>query len=368
MAKVKVRSCRCRPCACCRSAACCSFVWPHVASWRSGGQGPGGARCPPAPLARCKPPAAAFTVACGGETTGHLSPPTHMSKPHGTGIPLLHATLAPPLSTLQVVSPANAVERRYSVWIGGSILASLGTFQQVRRGGWCSGSASASTSAKSSSSSIGRPRQRQQQDKQQQRRGQRRRRRRGSGAERQQRGQGGASSKQREADWLLVSPRCGALLCCRTTHVAAPCAGRGSTCRCSPPTLRPLTASCDLALFCCVALQLLDVRGRVSVSCFFPVFHSSCCSLLLSFHPICCIADVDVQGGVPGIRRRAHPQEGSLSVPAPAPRRATAGRAARRRRSGSGVAGSQRAAALPSLRCCALCERQLQPDWIVQRG
>ena len=87
MAKVKVRSCRCRPCACCRSAACCSFVWPHVASWRSGGQGPGGARCPPAPLARCKPPAAAFTVACGGETTGHLSPPTHMSKPHGTGIP-----------------------------------------------------------------------------------------------------------------------------------------------------------------------------------------------------------------------------------------------------------------------------------------
>jgi actin-like protein 6A len=30
-----------------------------------------------------------------------------------------------------VVCPTNSVERRYSVWIGGSILASLGTFQQM---------------------------------------------------------------------------------------------------------------------------------------------------------------------------------------------------------------------------------------------
>lgn len=30
-----------------------------------------------------------------------------------------------------MVCPANAVERRFSVWIGGSILASLGSFQQM---------------------------------------------------------------------------------------------------------------------------------------------------------------------------------------------------------------------------------------------
>ena len=30
-----------------------------------------------------------------------------------------------------MVCPVNQVERRYSVWIGGSILASLGTFQQM---------------------------------------------------------------------------------------------------------------------------------------------------------------------------------------------------------------------------------------------
>jgi actin-related protein len=30
-----------------------------------------------------------------------------------------------------VVCPAGQAERRYSVWIGGSILASLGTFQQM---------------------------------------------------------------------------------------------------------------------------------------------------------------------------------------------------------------------------------------------
>lgn len=32
---------------------------------------------------------------------------------------------------VKVVSPANPVERRFSVWIGGSILASLGSFQQM---------------------------------------------------------------------------------------------------------------------------------------------------------------------------------------------------------------------------------------------
>ena len=37
----------------------------------------------------------------------------------------------PPPERLQVVCPANMVERRYSAWIGGSILASLGTFQQM---------------------------------------------------------------------------------------------------------------------------------------------------------------------------------------------------------------------------------------------
>ena len=34
---------------------------------------------------------------------------------------------APP----QVVCPISTVERRFSVWIGGSILASLGSFQQM---------------------------------------------------------------------------------------------------------------------------------------------------------------------------------------------------------------------------------------------
>lgn len=29
------------------------------------------------------------------------------------------------------MSPSNPVERRYSVWIGGSVLASLGSFQQM---------------------------------------------------------------------------------------------------------------------------------------------------------------------------------------------------------------------------------------------
>lgn len=35
------------------------------------------------------------------------------------------------MSGPQVICPANAVERRYSVWIGGSILSSLGSFQQM---------------------------------------------------------------------------------------------------------------------------------------------------------------------------------------------------------------------------------------------
>jgi actin-like protein 6A len=38
---------------------------------------------------------------------------------------------APNLAKVKVVAPANAVERRYSVWIGGSILSSLGSFQQM---------------------------------------------------------------------------------------------------------------------------------------------------------------------------------------------------------------------------------------------
>jgi len=36
--------------------------------------------------------------------------------------------LAPPTMKIKVLAPA---ERKYSVWIGGSILASLSTFQQM---------------------------------------------------------------------------------------------------------------------------------------------------------------------------------------------------------------------------------------------
>lgn len=39
--------------------------------------------------------------------------------------------VAPQMARVKVVSPTNAVERRFSTWIGGSILASLGTFQQM---------------------------------------------------------------------------------------------------------------------------------------------------------------------------------------------------------------------------------------------
>ncbi|KAK9815679.1 hypothetical protein WJX72_007893 [[Myrmecia] bisecta] len=38
---------------------------------------------------------------------------------------------APQTAKVKVTSPANALERRFSVWIGGSILASLGSFQQM---------------------------------------------------------------------------------------------------------------------------------------------------------------------------------------------------------------------------------------------
>lgn len=41
------------------------------------------------------------------------------------------ADIAPPMAKVKVVCPTNAVERRYSTWIGGSILASLGSFQQM---------------------------------------------------------------------------------------------------------------------------------------------------------------------------------------------------------------------------------------------
>lgn len=37
----------------------------------------------------------------------------------------------PPSMRLKIVSSTGSVERRYSAWIGGSILASLGTFQQM---------------------------------------------------------------------------------------------------------------------------------------------------------------------------------------------------------------------------------------------
>lgn len=39
--------------------------------------------------------------------------------------------LAPSMMKVRVISPSNAIEKRYSTWIGGSILASLGTFQQM---------------------------------------------------------------------------------------------------------------------------------------------------------------------------------------------------------------------------------------------
>lgn len=36
-----------------------------------------------------------------------------------------------PNSKIKIHSPGNAVERKYSAWLGGSILASLGTFHQL---------------------------------------------------------------------------------------------------------------------------------------------------------------------------------------------------------------------------------------------
>lgn len=39
--------------------------------------------------------------------------------------------MAPSMMKVRVTSPSNAIEKRYSTWIGGSILASLGTFQQM---------------------------------------------------------------------------------------------------------------------------------------------------------------------------------------------------------------------------------------------
>ena len=38
---------------------------------------------------------------------------------------------APAMMRVKVAAATNAIERRYSTWIGGSILASLGTFQQM---------------------------------------------------------------------------------------------------------------------------------------------------------------------------------------------------------------------------------------------
>jgi actin-like protein 6A len=39
--------------------------------------------------------------------------------------------LVPSMMKFKVTAQANTVERRYSAWIGGSILSSLGTFQQM---------------------------------------------------------------------------------------------------------------------------------------------------------------------------------------------------------------------------------------------
>ncbi|KAK9839463.1 hypothetical protein WJX81_003687 [Elliptochloris bilobata] len=39
--------------------------------------------------------------------------------------------VAPQAAKVKVTSPMNPIERRFSVWIGGSILASLGSFQQM---------------------------------------------------------------------------------------------------------------------------------------------------------------------------------------------------------------------------------------------
>lgn len=41
------------------------------------------------------------------------------------------AEIAPPMVKVKVNAASNMIERRYSTWIGGSILASLGTFQQM---------------------------------------------------------------------------------------------------------------------------------------------------------------------------------------------------------------------------------------------
>nr|ABK26087.1 unknown [Picea sitchensis] len=38
---------------------------------------------------------------------------------------------APQAARVKVLASGNAIERRFSVWIGGSILASLGSFQQM---------------------------------------------------------------------------------------------------------------------------------------------------------------------------------------------------------------------------------------------
>lgn len=39
--------------------------------------------------------------------------------------------VGPQAARIKVMAPANNLERRFSVWIGGSILASLGSFQQM---------------------------------------------------------------------------------------------------------------------------------------------------------------------------------------------------------------------------------------------
>jgi hypothetical protein len=60
----------------------------------------------------------------------HPHPPLHLPSPAGIADRMSKeiTALAPSAMKIKVVAPP---ERKYSVWIGGSILASLSTFQQM---------------------------------------------------------------------------------------------------------------------------------------------------------------------------------------------------------------------------------------------
>lgn len=49
----------------------------------------------------------------------------HVGRPAGTVVAVLT------LLKVKIHSPGNPVERRYGGWLGGSVLASLGTFHQL---------------------------------------------------------------------------------------------------------------------------------------------------------------------------------------------------------------------------------------------